>query len=184
MRRYEAMEEAVKSLDHELIISNIGRPSDELHSIRDRPENFYMLGSMGLASSIGLGIALSSRRRVIVFDGDGSILMNMGSLATISYHAPSNLRLVIFDNASYGSTGDQDTIASKIPLEKIVEGCGLETRVIEERQDISWAMEWLISGEVPKVLVIKVEKGSEKVPNVPLDHKFIRDRFMESLRQV
>ena len=92
------------------LISNIGFPSRELFSVKDRPENFYMLGSMGLASSIGLGLALARpERRVMVLDGDGSVLMNLGTLATIAHHAPENYLLVILDNCCYGSTGSQPT---------------------------------------------------------------------------
>ncbi|MBS7288417.1 MAG: sulfopyruvate decarboxylase subunit beta, partial [Candidatus Freyarchaeota archaeon] len=79
MKRIEAIRCVVEELDGELVVCNIGYPSRELYSVRDRDENFYMLGSMGLASSIGLGLALSTRKRVVVFDGDGSLLMNLGS---------------------------------------------------------------------------------------------------------
>ena len=93
-----------------LLICNIGFPSRELFSVKDRPENFYMLGSMGLASSIGLGLALARpERKVMVLDGDGSVLMNLGTLATIAHHAPENYQLVILDNCCYGSTGSQPT---------------------------------------------------------------------------
>ena len=93
-----------------LLISNIGFPSRELFAAKDRTENFYMLGSMGLASSIGLGLALARpERKVIVLDGDGSVLMNLGTLATIAHHAPENYLLVILDNCCYGSTGSQPT---------------------------------------------------------------------------
>ncbi len=82
-----------------LLVSNLGFPSRELYAIGDRPENFYMLGSMGLASSIGLGLSLAHRKKkVIVLDGDGSILMNLGTLATIANYAPSNYQLIILDN--------------------------------------------------------------------------------------
>ena len=92
------------------LISNIGFPSRELFAAKDRKENFYMLGSMGLASSIGLGLALARHdRKVMVLDGDGSVLMNLGTLATIAHNAPENYLLVIFDNCCYGSTGSQPT---------------------------------------------------------------------------
>ena len=88
--RYEAIEDIMSYVDEELVICNIGFPSRELYEINDRSRNFYMIGSMGLASSIGLGLALSKpHEKVIVIDGDGSLLMNMGSLVTI--FATSNL---------------------------------------------------------------------------------------------
>ncbi len=112
MKRIEAIALAAEAAEAcgALLISNIGFPSRELFSVKDRPENFYMLGSMGLASSIGLGLALAlPERKVMVLDGDGSVLMNMGTLATIAHHAPENYLLVILDNCCYGSTGSQPT---------------------------------------------------------------------------
>ena len=112
MKRIEAIALAAEAAQAQgaLLISNIGFPSRELYAAKDRPENFYMLGSMGLASSIGLGLALGRpERRVIVLDGDGSVLMNLGTLATIAHYAPENYLLVILDNCCYGSTGSQPT---------------------------------------------------------------------------
>ena len=91
MKRIEAIALVAEFAQEQnaLLISNIGYPSRELYSVCDRPENFYMLGSMGMASSIGLGLALARpERRVIVLDGDGSVLMNLGTLATIACTAP------------------------------------------------------------------------------------------------
>ena len=77
----------------------------------DQPSNFYMLGTMGLASSIGLGLALAQSAKVIAIDGDGSILTNLGTLPTIANNTADNFILLIIDNGSYGSTGDQPTYA-------------------------------------------------------------------------
>jgi phosphonopyruvate decarboxylase len=92
------------------IIASLGHPAYDLFAAGDRPANFYTWGSMGLASSIGLGLAMAQpRRRVVVLDGDGSLLMNLGSLATIGWTRPVNLILVVWDNQSYATTGGQDT---------------------------------------------------------------------------
>jgi sulfopyruvate decarboxylase subunit beta len=85
-----------------------------------------MLGSMGLASSIGLGLAMAQPRKVVVIDGDGSLLMNLGSLATIANHAPENYLLVVLDNQCYGSTGCQLTATSHATdLAAIATGAGV-----------------------------------------------------------
>ena len=97
-----------------LYVCNIGFPSRELYAAADRPKKIYMLGSMGLASSIGLGLALvRPERKVIVLDGDGSVLMNLGALATIAHNALENYLLIILDNCCYGSTGSQPTCTSQ-----------------------------------------------------------------------
>jgi len=116
MERFDGIKDIMNYINDEIIVCNIGFPSRELYQIKDRAKNFYMLGSMGLASSIGLGLAMAkenSDEKIIVFDGDGSVLMNMGTLVTIFNQNPKNLILVVFDNGCYGSTGNQCTYAEK-----------------------------------------------------------------------
>ena len=109
MIRSDILKELVPTLRDELVVCNIGLPSQELHMLDDQPTNFYMLGTMGLASSIGLGLALCQKANVITIDGDGSILTNLGTLPTIANNPAPNFTLLIIDNGSYGSTGDQPT---------------------------------------------------------------------------
>jgi len=92
MKRYDAIKKIVESSNNELIICNLGAPSRELFHISDRATNFYMLGSMGLVSSIALGVALASPKKTVwCIDGDGSLLMNLGSLCTIANKQPRDL---------------------------------------------------------------------------------------------
>src|SRR5262249_33829512 len=92
------------------IVASLGHPAYDLFAAGDRPQNFYTWGSMGVASSIGLGLALARpHARVFVIDGDGSLLMNLGSLATIGLLQPANLVLVVMDNEEYATTGGQPT---------------------------------------------------------------------------
>ena len=111
MIRSEILKEIAPILRPHLVVCNIGLPSQEMHMIDDQPTNFYMLGTMGLASSIGLGLALSQPKTVISIDGDGSVLTNLGTLPTIANNVADNFILLIVDNGSYGSTGDQPTYA-------------------------------------------------------------------------
>ena len=126
MERIEAIKIISEKLSNELVVCNIGFPSRELHHLKDSSTHFYMLGSMGLASSIGLGLAMSVNRKVVVFDGDGSVLMNLGSLVTIYNQNPKNLVLVVLDNECYGSTGSQCTYASTVDLWKIADAIGFK----------------------------------------------------------
>ena len=133
MRRVDIIEAIIPVISDELVVSNIGLPSQELHMLDDQPTNFYMLGTMGLASSIGLGLALSQKETVIAIDGDGSILTNLGTLPTIANNVADNFILLIIDNGTYGSTGDQPTYASgKTSLARVAEACGLSLIHISE----------------------------------------------------
>src|SRR3989442_12746438 len=110
MNRLEATRIVVELAGDAPIIASLGHPAYDLFAAGDRPENFYTWGSMGVASSIGLGLALARPdARVFVLDGDGSLLMNLGSLATIGLLQPSNLILVVMDNEEYATTGGQQT---------------------------------------------------------------------------
>jgi len=120
MNRRKAIKIISQQIGDEIIISANGFLSRDLFDIFEKPSNFYMLGSMGLASSIGLGLAIKNpKKRVFVFDGDGNILMNLGSLTTIGSLKPKNLIHVVFDNNSHESTGGQPTNSNKIQIEKI-----------------------------------------------------------------
>lgn len=182
MRRYEALQEIAKILTDELIVCNLGDPSRELYNIKDRAENFYMMGSMGLCSSIAFGLAISqSERKVWSIDGDGAILMNLGSLSTIANKAPDNLTLIIIDNGSYGSTGDQMTYTrKKTKLEIIAKGAGFESiTIIENKSEISSTLKTL--GWGCHLVLIKTMPGKEMVENIPLLPKDIKKRFMDLL---
>src|SRR5262245_37173307 len=110
MNRLEATGVVVELAGEAPIVASLGHPAYDLFAAGDRPQNFYTWGSMGLASSIGLGLALAQPDlRVFVLDGDGSLLMNLGSLATIGLLQPANLVLVVMDNEEYATTGGQPT---------------------------------------------------------------------------
>ena len=112
MIRSDVLKSILPVISDKLVVCNIGLPSQELHLLDDQPSNFYMLGTMGLSSSIGLGLALGAdRTQVIAIDGDGSVLTNFGTLPTIANNVADNFVLLIIDNGSYGSTGDQPTYA-------------------------------------------------------------------------
>lgn len=101
--------------------------SREAFSAKDRNENFYMLGSMGLIASVGLGVALNTSKKVFVFDGDGSILMNMGIMPLIGYEQPKNLVHFILDNGSYASTGGQPTISGSVDFSGVAKDAGYKS---------------------------------------------------------
>ena len=134
MIRKEAVKIIAKNIGSNPIVSANGFVSRDLFEVNDKKSNFYMIGSMGLASSIGLGIALKNpNKRIFVFDGDGNILMNLGSLVTIGSLKPKNLIHVVFDNNSHESTGNQPTNSSKINLEKLAKETHYKIFVIKSK---------------------------------------------------
>ena len=176
--RYEAIVDIMSYIDEELVICNIGFPSRELYEINDRSRNFYMIGSMGLASSIGLGLALSKpHEKVIVIDGDGSLLMNMGSLVTIFANNPANLTWIVIDNGAYGSTGNQDTYAQLIDLVDIAQSVGFKNSFNFE--DIN--LRDIIESDDASFIVYKTEAGNSTAPIIDLDPITIKERFMKSI---
>ncbi|MEM6303273.1 MAG: sulfopyruvate decarboxylase subunit beta [Pseudomonadota bacterium] len=182
MIRSEVLKNIAPILRDHLVVCNIGIPSQELHAIDDQPTNFYMLGTMGLASSIGLGLALSQPKTVISIDGDGSVLTNLGTLPTIANNVADNFILMIIDNGSYGSTGDQPTYSGKkTKLERVAEACGCENVVVCRAEDTGPVLEEAIASKQMTVMVVKCESGNAKMPVITMDPVVIRDRFMKAV---
>jgi len=177
MHRIDALRIIVRIRGDDLVICNIGDPSRELYSVRDANNQFYMLGSMGMASSIGLGIALvQPDKHVLAIDGDGAVLMNLGTLATIADQRPDNYLLAIIDNGVYGSTGGQPTCAARsADLASIARGAGMDdVRVVSSEVELESALGSMGSG----VVVIKVDKVGMDGPIIDLSARQIIDRFM------
>ncbi|MEM6619445.1 MAG: sulfopyruvate decarboxylase subunit beta [Pseudomonadota bacterium] len=182
MIRSEVLRELKDVISDEFIVCNIGIPSQELHALDDQPTNFYMLGTMGLSSSIGLGVALAQKEKVIAIDGDGSILTNMGTLPTIANNPAANFILLIIDNGSYGSTGDQPTYTGKkTSLAAVARACGCENVLEVSGEDTAQAVKDALAGDQMTVIVSKCESGNKKEPVITMDPVVIRDRFMRML---
>ena len=108
------------------IVSNLGPTTDELWHAGHRDRNFYTYGAMGLCSSIALGVALSTGEKVISLDGDGSMLMNLGGVATVGREYPDNLVIIVWDNQEWGQTGHQPShTAVRTDLEQVAQSCGI-----------------------------------------------------------
>lgn len=183
VRRIDAL--AVVGEADALTVCNIGFPSRELFSIGDRPGIFYMLGSMGLASSIGLGLSLVQDDPVVAVEGDGSLLMNLGSLTTIGHFAPSHLVVVVLDNEAYGSTGNQPTHTARgTDLAQIARATTIPrvTRV-DTRPELDDVLTETLRENTPgpAVIVATVEPGNADVPIIPLNPREIRDRFVSTV---
>jgi sulfopyruvate decarboxylase beta subunit len=181
MTRLDAIRALVPHLNDAAVVSNIGIPSKELYWTEDRKENFYMLGSYTQASSLGFGIALSSHRRTIVIDGDGSLL-GTAILPVIAAKKPRNLTIICLDNGVFGSTGNQMTPAFRqVDLELYARACGFEqTAKVMSAEEIRGAIASLEHG--PSFIHVVIRPGNSEVPNIPLTPLEIRYRFMNAIR--
>ena len=183
MIRSEILKEIAPIIADQLVICNIGLPSQELHMIDDQASTFYMLGTMGLASSIGLGLALAQDKKVISIDGDGSVLTNFGTLPTIANNVADNFILLIIDNGSYGSTGDQPTYAGKkTSLSEVARACGCENVVECQAADTAQTLSAALASDQMTIIVSKCDSGNIPVPVIQMDPVVIRDRFMKEIK--
>ena len=182
MIRKEAIEIATKEIGNQPIISANGYISRDLYNVYDKHSNFYMIGSMGLASSIGLGVALkNSKKRIFVFDGDGNILMNLGSLTTISSQKPKNLVHIVFDNSSHESTGGQPTISKKVDIYSIARTLKYKTYKAATKNELENTLRKIKKIKGPILILIKISKSKTTSRRVDIDAIKIKQRFMESL---
>ena len=163
-------------LHDQVCVCSNGFMSRAAYGARDAATCFYMIGSMGLASSIGLGIALAQPgRRVLVLDGDGNVLMNMGTLATIAAARPANLLHVCFDNGVHASTGGQPTISRRVRLETIAQAAGYRwARRVETAAELADVAPAFLAETGPAFLLVRTELGppgppGPRIPYTPVE---------------
>ncbi|MEM7532296.1 MAG: thiamine pyrophosphate-dependent enzyme [Chloroflexota bacterium] len=170
MNRIDAMRIILDHLPNEPVIANCGATSRELASIHRSAQHLYILDSMGIASSVGLGLALalaeSAAKRVVVLEGDGALLMNLTSLASIAYHQPHKLLLVVLDNESYASTGGQATYTQRVNLGDMAEAAGLATLRATDEVELEATLSQLDDIDGPVFLHVKIAAGN--APDIPL----------------
>ena len=184
MIRKEAIAIVVEKIGNQHIISANGFISRDLLEVCDKNSNFYMIGSMGLASSIGLGVALKkTKKKIFVFDGDGNILMNLGSFITIGTTKPENLVHVIFDNNSHESTGGQPTATNKIQLSKIAKSVNFKVFQVKTKKQLVKIFQKIKSIPGPIMVIVKIEKGGIISKRISIEPSKIKNRFMDSLKK-
>jgi thiamine pyrophosphate-dependent acetolactate synthase large subunit-like protein len=182
MQRLDATRVAVELAGEAPIIGGVGNSTFDLVPF-DRPQHFYMWNSMGMASSIGLGLALARPDlRVIVLDGDGSILMNLGSLATERASGVTNLVHVIWDNGGWEITGAQPAGSPfGIDLETVARGCGFSrTATAQDLDSFRHVFAEAMADTQPWAIVGKVEPG-DSAYRPSKNCIWLRDRFRTSL---
>lgn len=181
MTRFDAIRVIARHLTEQAVVSNIGVPGKELYAARDRPLNFYMLGSYTQASPLGIGLAAGTKRDVWVIDGDGSIL-GTGILPVIGARQPENLTIFCLDNGAFGSTGNQLTPAYRdTDIELLAIAAGFRYTVKARLEAELAAVIWELR-EGPNFVHVLLKPGNAAVKNIPLTPHEIRDRFVAALK--
>jgi thiamine pyrophosphate-dependent acetolactate synthase large subunit-like protein len=183
MNRFDLTKRLVAQLKHEeAVVGGIGNTNFDLWMAGQRPQNFYMLGSMGLTIPIALGTAIAQpQRRVVALEGDGSLLMQLGCLSTVAAQAPKNLTIVIWDNGIYQITGGQPTTsASTADLVAIARGSGIARSAwAADEEDFERLFAAALEGG-PTLIAARIDDkpGTGTTDRDPVR---IRARFMEGL---
>jgi len=183
MNRFDLTKRLAGQLKHkEAVIGGIGNTNFDLWASGQRPQNFYMLGSMGLAVPIALGVAIAQEKRhVVALEGDGSLLMQLGCLSTVAARAPKNLTIVVWDNGIYQITGGQKTASTTADLVEIARASGIAKS--------SWASD---EGDFERLFAVALKNGGPSMIAARIDDKpgvgatdrdpvQIRARFMQGL---
>jgi thiamine pyrophosphate-dependent acetolactate synthase large subunit-like protein len=166
----------------EAVVAGIGNTNFDLYAVGHRPQNFYMLGSMGLACPIALGVALAQPERgVIALEGDGSILMALGCLTTIGMAKPRNLTVIIMDNGIYQITGKQPTATQRTAdIVAIARAAGIESEWIRDEPHFERLVDRRFEQGGPILLAAKID-DAPGADGTPRDPPLIRQRFMRGL---
>ncbi|MGJ4891062.1 thiamine pyrophosphate-dependent enzyme [Bradyrhizobium sp. HKCCYLRH3099] len=183
MNRFDLTCRLVARLTHEeAVIGGIGNTNFDLWAAGSRPQNFYMLGSMGLACPIALGVALAQpQRRVFALEGDGSLLMQLGCLTTIATLAPNNLAIIVMDNGIYQITGGQPTPARQADIVAIASGCGIAaSHWAADEEDFERLVDVALTTDGPMLIGARID-DTPGVGATRRDPSQIRERFMQGL---
>lgn len=184
MNRFDVTKRLIAKLKHEeAVVGGIGNTNFDLWAAGHRAQNFYMLGSMGLAFPIALGVALAQPdRRVFALEGDGSLLMQLGALSTIAALKPKNLTMIVMDNGIYQITGAQPTPAAGVAdLVAIAVGSGLANSAwAADEEDFERLVDEAMSADEPSLIALRID-DKPGVGTTRRDPVQIRERFMHGL---
>ena len=163
--------------EKDVLVATTGYTGRQLYASGDRPNQLYMVGSMGCAVSIGLGLAIAlPERRVIVLDGDGAALMRLGALATVGYERPGNLVHVLLDNGLHESTGGQSTVSRSIDFCGLASSCGYaRVETVAQPAELTAALESTATG--PTFLHAPIVPGVPELPRPSITPPEVAERL-------
>ncbi|MGM0605641.1 MAG: thiamine pyrophosphate-dependent enzyme [Halobacteriota archaeon] len=162
------------------IVSNLGVASYVLAGVEDRDRNFYLWGSMGVTTPVGLGVAIAADEQVTVLDGDGSTLMSLGAFATVADADPPNLTVVVFDNGQYATTGGQRSMSELVDVAGVADSIGLHAVAVSSVDRFRSAYEAAVERDAPSIVVCHVDPVDPDA-RPPLDFAQIKRRFRDAL---
>ena len=184
LNRFDLTKRLVALLrNDEAVVGGIGNTNFDLWAAGRRPQNFYMLGSMGLAIPIALGVALAQpKRRVVALEGDGSLLMQLGALATIATLQPKNLMIVVMDNRAYQITGSQPTASAfGADFVAIARGAGIrQSDWALDETSFEQLVARALAQDGPSFIAARID-DKPAVATTERDPAQLRDRFMRGL---
>ncbi|MEX0806481.1 MAG: thiamine pyrophosphate-dependent enzyme [Candidatus Binatia bacterium] len=185
MKRYDCLRAVAPRFGDELVVTNLGAVRHEWQALRPHPGNYH-LQNLGLTSSMALGLALAlPHRKVVAFDGDGSLLLNLGSLATMANQHPANLIHIVFDNECYESSrGAPTATAGQADLAAVARGCGF-THVVTAKTlaEFEEGFQRALKSNDLYFILAKVEAGAGDVPAAALDSQENKYRFVRYIEE-
>ena len=186
LKRLEVIKEILKKIDSKTnIVSTTGFTSRELMEIRKKEKkgnDFYMVGGMGHSAGVSLGISINSSKETICLDGDGSLIMHLGSLATIGYSGKKNFKHILFNNNAHESVGGQTTNLDKLKFEKIIKGLGYKKYIfVKNKKNLKSKINFFLKSSGPIFMEVIISQGSVKNLMRPGDLVKIKKSFMSKV---
>jgi thiamine pyrophosphate-dependent acetolactate synthase large subunit-like protein len=184
LNRRQFVQDILADRKDALIITGLGNPTYDVAAVEDHIENFYLWGAMGLAVSVGLGVAISQpQRRVVVITGDGEAMMGVGSFATVAAAACQNLSILVLDNEVFAETGNQPGLTQGCTdIEKMARGAGIvATLTATSPQHLGQVRELLFTTKGPCLVVAKISNVEEKRVLPPRNGAYMAERFRRGL---
>ena len=181
MKRFECLQAIAPLIKDDLFVTTAGGATNEWNAVRPSDGNIQVK-TLGLCSSIGLGLAIAlPKRRVFVFDGDGALWMNLGSLATIGLHQPKNLIHICWDNKQYESSGGEPTVATagKIDFAGVALNAGIKSsRAANSIDELKDAVAHALQNEGPHFICASIEAGRAEAPPLKYDELENKSHFI------
>ena len=186
MKRWDALGLIAETFADDPIVVTLGGTTREMAAMHRGANHLYVLDSMGLPPAIGLGLALglegSAHEKVVVIEGDGSLLMGLSTLATVGLTKPKKLTLIVLDNRVFAATGGQATASAAVDFCGVARACGMEAREVDGGlEELREALAWTRSTPGPLLLRVRIEAEQAKTPYVLEDPVLLGATFTEWL---